>query len=333
MATVTSEGMPLIIGHEWAVQLIRHSLASGCLSQAYLLAGPPRIGKTSVALYLARAVNCLDDDPKARPCGTCSACRKIGRGRHPDVRVIDGQEDGIKIDQIRELQSEIILSPFEARRRVYILRDFQKATLGAANCLLKTLEEPPPSAVLVLTAIQAEMLLPTVVSRCQVLHLRPLPVSQVQEALQTHWGVDPHQARLLARVSEGRIGWALNASGDEALLQNRDKYLIALEQVLQQNRTERMSLAQQLSRNASALPDVFDLWQSWWRDVLLAKSGNEHALTNVDREQTVRIEAQSYTLEQIRACLHAIRRAAQQVEQHVNPRMALEVLFLNMPRR
>ena len=333
MATVASEGSPLVIGHEWAVQLITHSAASGCLSQAYLLTGPAHIGKTSVALYLARALNCLDNDPKARPCGTCSACRKIGRGRHPDVRVIDGQEASIKIDQVRDLQREITLSPFEGRRRVYILCDFQAATLGAANCLLKTLEEPPPSAVLVLTAIQAEMLLPTVVSRCQVLRMRPLPVSQVQEALQAHWGVDPHQANLLARVSEGRIGWALKANRDEALLQNRDKYLLALEQVLQQNRTERMSLAQQLSRNAPALPDVFDLWQSWWRDVLLAKSGNEHALTNVDREQTVHIEAQSYTLEQIRACLFAIQRAAQQVEQHVSPRMALEVLFLSMPRR
>jgi len=314
------------------MQLIECSLVSSHLSHAYLFAGPPRIGKTTLALYLAMAINCLERSADARPCGTCSACRKIERGRHPDVRIIDDQESSIKIDQIRELQMEIALSPFEARRRVYILCNFQRATLEAANCLLKTLEEPPPSAVLVLTASQAEMLLPTIVSRCQVLHLRPLPVDQVQEALQTHWGTDPRQARLLARVSNGRIGWAIDANSDDALLQDRDKYLIALEQVLQQNRTERMILAQQLSRDASALPDLFDLWQSWWRDLMLAKSGNEDALTNVDREQTVRIEAQNHTLAQIRTCLHAIERAAKQVEQNVSPRVALEVLFLSMPR-
>jgi len=247
------------------------------------------------------------------------------------VRVIGEQESSIKIDQIRELQREISLSPFAGRWRVYILCNFQKATPEAANCLLKTLEEPPPRVVLILTAIQAEMLLPTIVSRCQVLNLRPLPVDQVQRALQAHWGIELRQASLLARLSGGRIGWAIEASSNDALLRKREKYLVALEQALCQGRTGRMSLAQQLSREPQVLPDVFDLWQSWWRDLMLAKSGNAHALTNIDREQMVLNEAQHYTLGEIWACLRAIQRAAQQVKQNVSPRLALAVLFLRMP--
>jgi len=322
--------MPPIIGHEWALDLLRHSLANNHLSQAYLLAGPPGIGKTTLAVYVARAVNCLAE--RGRPCGQCSSCRKIAQGLHPDVRVIDEPGSSIKIAQIRELQMEMSLSPFEGRRRVYILCDFQQATVEAANCLLKTLEEPPDRVLLILTALQADMLLPTIISRCQVLNLNPLPTQKVQQALQEHWGVEPQHAHVLANLSEGRIGWAIRASQDDTLLRGREKYLIALEQALRQERTERISLAQQLSQNASALPELLDLWQGWWRDLLLVKSGNPKALTNVDREQTVVHEAQHYTLEEIRTCLRTIERAALQVEQNVNATLAMEVLLLSIPR-
>jgi DNA polymerase-3 subunit delta' len=137
---------------------------------------------------------------------------------------------------------------------------------------------------------------------------------------------------LLARLSGGRIGWAIEATTNEALLRNRDKYLIALEQALRQDRTERMGLAQQLCQNPQVVPDVLELWQGWWRDLLLAKSGNTRALINVDRESTIAHEAQRFTWNEMLTCLNAVQRAAQQVEQNVSPCLALEVLLLRMPR-
>ena len=113
------DDVPLIVGHEWAVDLLTQSLASDRLSQAYLFVGPQHIGKTTLALYLARALNCTD--AVRRPCGKCSVCRRIGQGLHPDVREIDGAGSRIKIDQIRELQRQASLSPFEGRWRVNIL--------------------------------------------------------------------------------------------------------------------------------------------------------------------------------------------------------------------
>ena len=331
MAVADVVAPPLVVGHEWAVELLGRGLTTGHLSQAYLFAGPPRVGKTALALYLARALNCLDE--KARPCGMCSACRKIERGIHPDVRLVEEQEGSIGIDQIRALQREMALTPFEGRWRVYILCDFQQATAEAANCLLKTLEEPPPKVVLILTATQLELLLPTIVSRCQVLHLRALSVPRIVQALQAHWGVEPTQAQLLAKLSQGRIGWAIVAAGDDDLLRKREKYLVALEQALHQSRTERIGLAQQLCQNPEALPDVLDAWQGWWRDMLLAKSGNVSAMVNVDRERTVRNEAQCLAFDQIVGGLRAMEDCAQQVEQNVNPCLALEVLLLRLPRQ
>lgn len=330
MSVKNLAGRSVFIGHEWALDLLQHGLARDHLAQAYLFAGPPRIGKTTLALYLARAVNCVAGQD--RPCGKCNACRKIGQGVHPDVRVIDEPASSIKIDQMRELQMEMTLAPFEGQRRVYILCNFQQATMEAANCLLKTLEEPPPRVILILTALQAEMLLPTITSRCQTLNLRPLPVGQVQQALEEHWSIEPHRARVLAKLSGGRIGWAIESSQDDTLLRTREKYLVALEQAIRQERTDRLGLAQQLSQNPQCLPEVLDLWQGWWRDLLLVKSGNLQALVNIDRQQTVSNEAQHYTLNEIQSCLRSIERAAQQIEQNVNATLAMEVLLLSMPR-
>jgi DNA polymerase-3 subunit delta' len=331
MAVAEVEGIPLIVGHEWAVELLTRGLARDRLSQAYLFVGPPRVGKTTLALYLARALNCLD--PDQAPCGKCAACRRIGQNLHPDVRVIDDAGNRIKIDQMRELQREMVLSPFEGRWRVYVLCNFQLATLEAANCLLKTLEEPPARVILILTATQSEMLLPTIVSRCQVLSLRGLPITQVQQALCARWGLEPGKAQLLARLSRGCMGWAVAASRDDALMQSREKYFVALEQALREEGRQRMSLGQQLCQNPEALPDVFELWQSWWRDLLLAKSGNASALINVDRRQALEYEAQHCTVNEILSCMRAIDQCAQRVEHNVNPCLALEVLLLELPRR
>jgi len=317
-----------VVGHKWAVDLLNRALASGRVGHAYLLTGPPQIGKKSLALNFAQALNCLDEE---RPCGQCLACRKIAHGSHPDVQLIEGEGGSLKIDQMRTLQHEAALSPLEGRWKVYIIRQMEQATAEAANCLLKTLEEPPAHVILLLTASQADALLPTIVSRCQVLNLRPLANETVQRALQERWGVDAERARFLARLSGGRLGWAVAASQNDTILARREKHLDEMMELLSQGQVERLGYAQQLSRNPEAAPELLHLWLSWWRDLLLAASDSSAGIINIDREDALRAQAQRYSLGQVRDFVEALRAAAWRLEHNANTRLTLEVLTLSLP--
>jgi DNA polymerase-3 subunit delta' len=319
-----------VVGHEWAVELLKCALTNNRVAHAYLLTGPPQIGKRSLALNLAQALNCLD---KEKPCGQCLACTKIARRSHPDVQVIEGEGGTIKIDQMRRLRREAALSPLEGRWKVYIIRQMEQATTEAANCLLKTLEEPPSHVILMLTASEAEALLPTIVSRCQVLNLRPLPIKTVQSALQERWGVEPEQARLLARLSGGRLGWAVAASQNAAILAQRERHLDEMMELLDQGRAERMEYARQLSKNPEATRELLHLWLTWWRDLLLTASGSSVGIVNIDREDSLRAQAQRYRLGQVWDFVEALQAAAWRLEHNANPRLTLEVLMLSLPAR
>ncbi len=317
-----------VVGHKWAVDLLKRALAGERVAHAYLFTGPPQIGKTSLALNFAQALNCLDEE---KPCGQCLACNKIAHSNHPDVQVIEGEGRTLKIEQMRILRHEAALSPLEGQWKVYIIRRMEQATAEAANCLLKTLEEPPAGVILVLTASESEALLPTIVSRCQVLNLRPLATETVQRALQERWGVDAERAQLLARLSGGRLGWAVAVSLDSAILPRREKHLDEMMELMGQGRVERLEYAQQLSHNPEAAPELLHLWLSWWRDLLLKASGSSAGMMNADRENTLREQAQRFSLDQVRNFVQALRTAVWQLEHNANTRLTLEVLMLSLP--
>ena len=319
-----------VIGHAWAVRLLARSLARGQLSQAYLFLGPPRIGKATLAVALARAINCTG---QVAPCGECRSCRLIAAGHHPDVHVV--QATGartIHIEQVRELQRQVILTPVEARRRVVILADVQGATPEAANCLLKTLEEPPAGVVLVLTATGEAQVLPTIVSRCQVFWLRPPGAEAIAQGLEAYYGVEPERAATLARLAGGRVGWAVAAARDDSLLARREAQFARLSEVLAADTLGRLRLARDLSNDAEALPALLDLWLGWWRDLLLWHTGCREWVSNLDQEAALEQAAQRYDVAEVLAGLKALAEARRRLELNANPRLTLEVLFLALGR-
>ena len=319
-----------VIGHSWAVDFLKRSLANGRLAHAYLLLGPAQIGKRTLALELAKALNCLAQE-KGRPCGECLACHKIAHSTHPDVRVVEPQGGSLKIDQIRQLQREVALTPHEGRYRVAVLRSFDQATTEASNCLLKTLEEPPPQVVLCITAPDASSLLPTIVSRCQLLKLRPLSLEAVESALIKRWGVGQQRAALLARLSGGRLGWAVEAYQEPSILERRASCLDSLVRLLDEPRVPRFAYAQEASRTPEIVSSILETWLCWWRDLLLIHEGSRAQITGHDRTEEITAYASRYSLSQIHGALDAIRTAQQHLQCNANLRLTMEVLLLSFP--
>jgi DNA polymerase-3 subunit delta' len=336
-----------IIGHEWAVEQLRGTLAAGSDAHAYLLSGPAGLGKALLALRLAQALNC--ETSPGEPCLECRSCRRIERGNYPDVRVAGMASQGaglkpdeaarqkeLKIATVREWQRDISLRPYEGRRRVLILHDAERLSEEAANAMLKTLEEPPPYATLVLVANSVD-LLPTIVSRCRVLRLRPLPRRQVAAALEER-GVTAEDAALLAAWSGGRVGWALRMLETPDEIAHRDEQVATLLALHDGGRAAGMRWAEQRAKEyrGGEQETVFawlELWQGWWRDVLLTRAGCPEGVVNVDRRDALQQAAAHHQLAELYAFTARIGRAAQQLRENGNPQLVLENLALHLPGR
>lgn len=327
-----------VIGQSRAVSLLQRSLERGSIAHAYLLVGPPHVGKMTLALNLAQALNCQAAEP---PCGLCDSCRKIASGKHADVRIIglnsEGNSTEIGIDQIREIQHSSSLPPFEGRCKAFIIDGAELLSNEAANCLLKTLEEPVGRVIFILLTTNDGILPATVVSRCQRLELHPMAVSQVETALNERRGIEPQKAELLARLCHGCLGWALSAAVDDSLLQRRAERIDRLLDIASGDYEERFDyvaqLAAQFSQSRDLVQEILDLWLDWWRDLLLIKLGCRVAITNIDLEAMLVDMTRGYNLAQIKAVINSIQAAGEQLKQNANLRLVLEVLMLSIPGR
>ena len=323
-----------IIGHEWAVKLLAEHGAQGRVRHAYLITGPQGVGRRTLALRLAQSLNCPQPQGAGQPCRTCRTCGQIERMQYPDLTIVQAEQRGgtLKVDQIRELQRSLALAPYEARYRVAVLLHFEEANPSAANALLKTLEEPAPQVVLILTADSAESLLPTIVSRCEVLRLRPLPLEQVSQWLESRWGLPIEQARLLAHISTGRPGYALRLHQEPERLEQRRVWLDEHYRLLAASRVKRFAFAESISKNKENLREALTVWLMYWRDVLLRAAGSSSPLANLDREEEIENLAARCGLEPAHCTVAAIERTLRLLERNANTRLASEVLMLDLPR-
>jgi DNA polymerase-3 subunit delta' len=322
-----------LIGHTWADKILKQHLKNGDLHHAYLFVGAPGVGRRSLALEFAQAINCTQLPSPGEACGTCSICKQIARMQQADLHIVAPEVDGgmIKVDQIRELQRSLVLSPYEARYRVALLLNFHRANANAQNALLKTLEEAPDKVILMLTADSAESLLPTISSRCEILRLRPSGIDSLAAALEERFQVPPQKAAAYAHLANGRPGMAIRLIEDNNIQQERTDHLDEFQKLFDCSIREKLLYSEQLAKNRDSLRPIIETWISFLRDILLVQQGRPTHIVNTDRAQEINACARKFTNTRLLETLDRFVQALDLLQMNANPRLLLDNLFLQLP--
>lgn len=321
-----------VVGQEKAKQILQLAFSRHKTSHAYLFQGAAGVGKKMTARAFAAFLNCGAEE-RRDSCGKCPACRKMASGNHPDfLEITPGQGKAqISIDQIRELKKSLSYPPVETGYRVVMLPDIHTTMIRkeVANSLLKTLEEPPVKTVFVLTAVEAAGILPTIVSRCQVIPFYPLPYALVSAALSED-GVPADRAYAMASIAEGSIGKAKDLAKSD-LLELRKTIVEGLIRLCQSQAGAVegvFSLAEQAALHKDDLDDLLELLKLWVKDLMiLGAGGAEEYLINHDLRHTLATAAQRWSAEQLAKRLSLISQAQRQLRHNCNRAFVCEVLF------
>jgi|WetSurMetagenome_2_1015567.scaffolds.fasta_scaffold27373_4 DNA polymerase III subunit delta' len=329
------------VGNEWAVNMLRQQVVHGSTRHAYILAGPDGLGKRTLAIKFIQSLNCTKAEGNGNPCLECRSCRQIEAMQYSDLQVIEKLEDKSEIrkEQVDEVNRFLSLSPYESKLKASILIDFQTASTEAQNALLKTLEEAPGNSMIIITVDSVDNLLPTTVSRCEVLSLRPLPAREIAFVLVSRLNVEGHLAELLGHISGGRYGYARLLAEDPELLEQRSTWLDEWVELFGMTRVQRfkyienkLSRRGDLKKQREMLVGMIECWASFVRDVLLAANTAGTGPMNIDRKEDItRLTARLGSNNCVRI-IRSLEQASNRIDRYYNPRLTMEMLMLEIGR-
>lgn len=319
-----------ILGHNQIKQTLKNSILRERVAHAYLFMGPPGVGKQTAALAFARVLLC-EEPQRGDVCGECRACRQMEGDNHPDLHLLQPTGASLKIEQIRDLQKQVQYKPYQAKRQIFLIEKAEAMTQEAANCFLKTLEEPSGQTVFILLSDQPYGLLPTILSRCQQFQFRPLGNQEVAAGLVELCGIDQDRAVELAPLAGGSLARAMRlASGDEQW-PLRTKSLELVKRLPGMNRVQALATAEEIANDRNEAVEILELLLVWFRDLLVYHyTEKKELLLNQDQINQIVEQVISYDPLQLTAILEEIKSAKEKIVANANTRMTLEVLMLKI---
>ncbi|MCI8815160.1 MAG: DNA polymerase III subunit delta' [Lachnospiraceae bacterium] len=320
-----------IVGHEQIIEHMKNSISQDKVSHAYVLVGERGAGKKTLAGIYAMALQC--EQGGSIPCKTCDSCKKANSKNHPDIIYVEHEKGGsIGVEEIRsQVVDDVAIRPYNGRYKIYIISDADMMTPQAQNAILKTIEEPPAYAVFLLLAVNADALLPTIQSRCVRLDVRPVSDELVKKYLVEHMHVPDYEADLGAAFAQGNIGKAKQAADASYFDDMARKAIYILKYAATMEIHEWVEAMGNLSKDKEMIYNYLDIFQVWFRDVLMFKATREVDYLVFKREiNSIKQQASQHSYEGIENIIHAADKAKIRLQANVNFDLAMELLFLTI---
>ncbi|MBM3248440.1 MAG: DNA polymerase III subunit delta' [Candidatus Omnitrophica bacterium] len=309
-----------IIGQDKVINFLIASINNDMFASSYLFIGPDGVGKTLVAKEFAKLLNC--ETASLDACDICNSCMKINKNIHPDVHVVEKDGSDIKIDNIRQLERDIHLKPFEARKKVFIVKDAHFMNAEAANALLKTLEEPPKDSIIILTTSYPHRIFSTIASRCRKVYFSSIDIEKLSSILENDFHLGKADSHYLSYFTEGRLGKAVALKEKEIL---GEKNMIIDDFINSENL--RQNFFDLDAKNKDDIRYNLDILMTWFRDIMLLKCGIDTAsLVNSDRRKELLDLKNEYKMEDLLKIMHRILDTYTMLDYNINPKFSLEFL-------
>lgn len=324
-------GFQDIIGHKQIIEHLQRAISYDKVSHAYIFNGPEKSGKMMLAEAFAMTLQC--EKKEAEPCLSCHSCKQAMGKNQPDIIYLQHEKPGtISVDDIRrQLNNDIVIKPYSSPYKIYIIDEAEKMNQQAQNALLKTIEEPPAYAVILLLTTNADAFLPTILSRCITLNLKVVPDAEIKEYLMKTYQVPDYQADICTAFAQGNVGKAIQLAGNEDFNELKDSALQLIKRIKDIELYEMMEAIKQISQYKLQINDYFDLLMIWYRDVLLYKAtADVNSLIFKDEIYDIKNQASKSSYSGIETIIQALDKAKLRLNANVNFELVMELLLLTM---
>ena len=320
-----------ILGHEQIIAHLQNAIEEDKVSHAYIFNGPEASGKMMLAEAFAMALQCEGEGK--RPCLECRSCRQAADHNQPDIIYVSHEKPNtIGVDDIRtQINNDIDIKPYSSRYKVYIVDEAQKMNQQAQNALLKTIEEPPAYAIILLLTTNADSFLQTIPSRCITLNLKAVKEDKIKEYLMKHYQIPDYQADICAAFSQGNVGKAIQLASSEEFGELKASVLQLMKRLEDIDLYEMTGAVKQIAEYKLSVNDYFDLMMIWFRDVLYLKATNDvDGLIFKDEVYDIKKQAAKRSYQGIETILEALEKAKIRLNANVNFDLVIELLLLTI---
>ena len=318
-----------ITGQKLAIEILKNSIRQDRLSHAYLFSGASGTEKKLTAVEFAKAINC--EVKQKDSCDSCLSCRKIDNSNHPDIKFINPEGNYLKIDMIRNMQREIIYKPYESNKKIYIINNVELLTIEAANSLLKILEEPPEYMILILLTDNIKQLLPTIISRCQIIRFNKITKKLVIDKLIDNYNLVDDKAKLIANLAGGRFDKAIELVENDDLLLTRNNFVEFIIALNKEDLIKLFVIVEKISDYKDQIASFFEVCLSFYRDLLFIKLEQDDLIINFDYLADLKAISNNYQLHNLEQAINIIEDTNNIIRsKNVNLKLTLESLFISL---